>query len=451
MTEPSFAADQDRSSSALALVIAAVSLGQALQVANGNLDPKAVLWLTIAFAFCAVGAVVRSRLLSVSPTVWVLGVGLAAQFAELLTDPPAMYLQLRGPRAAVPFIAGLAVAGFLAGAGLSESPWLGRLRMPLLLLVHFLLGVWLIRSSPNPYIDVYVFQRDGLSALLRGTNPYAMTFPDIYGNSPFYGPGLSVNGRLTFGFPYPPLSLLLAAPGHLLAGDYRYSQLAAMTLSGALMTYARPGSVGAIAATVFLFTPRVFFVLEQGWTEPFVVLLLAASVFAACRAPKLLPVMLGLLFAIKQYTVLAVPAVVLLLPRPFDWKQFLGLIGKAAVVALAVSVPLILWNVPSFIRDVVTLQLHQPFRPDALSYLAWLGKGSGSPPNWIAIGAALFAAGVALWRAPRTPSGFATAVALTSLAFFAFNKQAFCNYYFFVVGACCVGIAARNAAAYQRM
>ena len=30
----------------------------------------------------------------------------------------------------------------------------------------------------------------------------------------------------------------------------------------------------------------------------------------------------------------------------------------------------------------------------------------------------------------------------TSLGFFAFNKQAFCNYYFFVIGAMCCAIAA---------
>ena len=32
----------------------------------------------------------------------------------------------------------------------------------------------------------------------------------------------------------------------------------------------------------------------------------------------------------------------------------------------------------------------------------------------------------------RDAAGFAAAVAITFLAFFAFNKQAFCNYYFFV-------------------
>jgi 4-amino-4-deoxy-L-arabinose transferase-like glycosyltransferase len=51
-------------------------------------------------------------------------------------------------------------------------------------------------------------------------------------------------------------------------------------------------------------------------------------------------------------------------------------------------------------------------------------------------------AGVSAWRLPRTPAAFATALAVTFLSFFAFNKQAFCNYYFFVIGAFAVTLAA---------
>jgi hypothetical protein len=49
---------------------------------------------------------------------------------------------------------------------------------------------------------------------------------------------------------------------------------------------------------------------------------------------------------------------------------------------------------------------------------------------------------LALWRAPRTPAGFAAASALVFLVFFAFNKQAFTNYYSLVIGALCTAAAA---------
>jgi hypothetical protein len=60
--------------------------------------------------------------------------------------------------------------------------------------------------------------------------------------------------------------------------------------------------------------------------------------------------------------------------------------------------------------------------------------------------ASLIALMIAVWRSPRSPAGFAASLALLSLAFFAFNKQAFCNYYFFVIGALCCAIAASTNA-----
>jgi hypothetical protein len=57
-----------------------------------------------------------------------------------------------------------------------------------------------------------------------------------------------------------------------------------------------------------------------------------------------------------------------------------------------------------------------------------------------AVAAAVVA--LALWRVARTPAGFALGVSALFLAFFALNKQAFANYYFFVVGALCVAVAA---------
>ena len=63
----------------------------------------------------------------------------------------------------------------------------------------------------------------------------------------------------------------------------------------------------------------------------------------------------------------------------------------------------------------------------------------------IAFVAGALASALAVWRLPSTPAGFAAAVALTYLAFFAFNKQAFSNYYFFVIGAMCCAVAASGA------
>ena len=86
-------------------------------------------------------------------------------------------------------------------------------------------------------------------------------------------------------------------------------------MTAVLVYAARPGTTSALSAFLLLFTPRVFFVLISGWTEPLLVLWLAAAVYCACRRPTLLPVALGLLLATKQYMVLALPLTVLLVPR----------------------------------------------------------------------------------------------------------------------------------------
>src|SRR2546430_15165073 len=94
------------------------------------------------------------------------------------------------------------------------------------------------------------------------------------------------------GPPSPPLSALLSLPGHLL-GDHRYSLIAATIVSAALMAWLRPGPLPAGAAALLLFTPRRFFVLEQGFTEPYVVLALTCVVLFARRVPKALPYEVG--------------------------------------------------------------------------------------------------------------------------------------------------------------
>jgi hypothetical protein len=130
------------------------------------------------------------------------------------------------------------------------------------------------------------------------------------------------------------------------------------------------------------------------------------------------------------------------------------LIATAALVAALAVAPVALWDVSAFVRSVVTLQFHQPFRSDALSFLVPLAARTGAaPPTWIAFAAALAVTVVALRRAPRSPAGFALAVGAVFFAFFAFNKQAFCNYYHFVIGALCCALAASdgNAASGARM
>jgi hypothetical protein len=424
---------------ALLQAFVAFALGQAVLVSNGNLHPRAIVWLTIGLAVALVSLVVKrwpAAMERSAPLAFgvVLVALLGVELTQCLTTMPGIYLRLGGPEPLFPYIAGLAALGVLAGGVLVERPPLGRLQFPLAVAAFVGLGAWLIKTSPDPFIDVFVFQRDATAALLHGQNPYALRYPDIYGNSPFYGEGLSVNGRLLFGFPYPPMSLYLVAPFQALLGDYRYSQLAAMAGAALLMGYARSGPAGKAVGLLYLLMPRTLFVLEQGWTEPLVVCALALVGFVALRRPSWLAVCLGALLVLKQYMVFAVPLALLLpqtRPPAGERRRFITWL----LVPGLLSLPLALWSVKDFWFDVVALQVYQPFRVEALSYLAWWAQNHERPSTVLAFIAALAGLALAFWRAPRTPAGFAASLGTVLLLFFAFNKQAFCNYYSLVVGA----------------
>jgi hypothetical protein len=278
---------------------------------------------------------------------------------------------------------------------------------------------------------------------MTGVNPYSITFPDIYaavGSEHYYGAGLSSRGRLQFGFPYLPFSLLMSAAGQVIGHDPRYAQLVALELAAALMAFARVGGFGPIAAALFLTTPRVFYVLDMAWTEPFLVLGLAAVVFAACRQSRAVPWLFGAFIALKQYLIFAVPAVWLL--DGIHRSPRVGFVSRMMIVPIGVTLPFVLWNLPAFWHSVVALQFYQPLRPDALTLLSWwTSRGHGSPSAVYSFVAAGVTAALLVWRLPRTPAGFSAAVAATFLTFFVLNKQAFCNYYFFVLGAACLMLA----------
>ncbi len=453
-TQPkSIAATGVRSTSlrAPALVFALLALSHALHLSDGQYMPYALIWIALVLIAC-VAAVLDSRALAQRLPAALLpkliGWGLVLQFVQFLLTSPDLDIYSTWPNGYAPFYLGLVAAAALIGAGLGGWAPLRRWWFPLLLLTFGLLGSWVLRHSPNPKIDVFVFQQEGSAALLRGENPYNLTFPSIYSGKSdqvFYGPGISVNGQLDFGFPYPPLSLFLALPGYLLAGDYRYAQLLALIGAAALLAIARPGRLGMAAAALLLFSPRSFYVLEQGWTEPFAILLLALTVTCACRWPRALPVALGLLLASKQ-TMIFVPILAVLLAGGLaHWRAYWALLWKAGLVALAVSLPLILGALNGFMASAITLQFYQPLRLDSLSYVAVLARAGVTTPFWLSFVAVIPALALALWRGARTPAGFATAVGLVYLAFFALNKQAFCNDYYFVLGALACAIAATTS------
>jgi hypothetical protein len=425
------------------LVVAVFALDLSVHIANGAQHPEAMRWLLTALPLVPLVVLLRrfwilDRLGECTPLYAAL-LGAMLFIAIHLTTTPAIYLQAKNFDWHHYLLAAAAVAvGFGFAVPNPRGPTLAAL-----VVTFMALGLWILANSTAPFIDVVTWHKEAYAALARGECPYSISIPNIYGHTLWYAPGTADAARVYRGYLYPPMALFLGAPGQWLAHDYRYANLFAMGATGVLIGAART-RLAFGAAALFLFAPRGFFVLEQGWTEATALFMLALTVYASRRWPRALPYVFGAMLVTKQYLVLLAPLFPFLLPRPWSLKQFVAFAWRAAVTAAVVTLPLALWDFRGFWKAVVEYQGIQPYRPDSLSLMSWTANPNGVPvvPKWLSFATIPVTLALTWWRAPRTPAGFALGGGLVFLMFFATAKQAFCNYYFFVAGMLCVALGA---------
>ena len=109
--------------------------------------------------------------------------------------------------------------------------------------------------------------------------------------------------------------------------------------------------------------------------------------------------------------------------------------ARAALVGAIVTLPFVLWNPPhSGTASSPCSSISRSGRTLSASCRGGPRRAMSRRRRWSRSRSAAAASALALWRLPRTPAGFAMAIGVTFFGFFVFNKQAFCNYYFFVVG-----------------
>jgi hypothetical protein len=432
---------------------AAILLGAALQVSSGFYDPSALVMIAAA-AGCCIAAVLRplqshtTRAGDERILVFVLLAGVLGGLATLAISQPAFYIRDAFWPPSPIYYAAIGIAACVAVMIVLDPPRATRVWFPVALGAAAILGVWVIHASPHPRIDVLTVYNAALYALREGSSPYSISFTNIYGNSSFYPPGFSSGSEVQFGFPYPPLALLMALPGKAI-GDIRYAELAALLVGAACIARSGRGRRAPLAAMVLLFTPRSLFVLEQGWSEPFAICWLGVLL---CVAAKRMPVgvPLGLLIGVKQHLLLALLFSPLLHAKksPATRRRT---IGTALAVVGAITLPFVFWDPSGFWKSVAALQFNERLRLDSLSVIAALGQRGWTPSGMVlvAVPAVALAVGIAFsWRfAPRTPSGFALSLGLSLLLLFLFSKKAFCNYYYLVIAALAASIAASDQAA----
>lgn len=426
---------------------AAIALGQALQVNNGFLDRVAFRWLLASLCLATVGVFLAARptrLESVARRALgpLLLLGVLLQSAQLLTARPLLYAPIprglddRTLTLLVSTLAVLAVVMATAGRRLRAAAF------ATFVVVHAGLGVWVVRTVPNPRIDVVTVHREAIDALAAGHSPYSIHFTNIYEDrSKYYAEGMTAKGRVLFGLPYPPLTLAFAAPAQWILGDFRYAEVMALCAAAVLIASLGWTRHAMLSAAALLTTPRILFQLEQGWTEPYGVFLLALTAALLWRRSAASPLAWGSAMAVKQYlaTMLVLTPLVPL-PRGTTRRS---VVIHAVVIASVLTLPFAVWDPQGFFRSVVWLQVLEPFRTDSLSVLAWLDtRGIRVPTIATTLIAGAGAAALALWKLPRSAGGLAAGTAFLTFVLFAFGKKAFCNYYFFVLGTLAIAVAA---------
>jgi hypothetical protein len=297
---------------------------------------------------------------SQQPSLGVAEVGLAALLAlELVahilvpyrTEPPH-------PTVAVPGLAavGLLSLGVWLGVRTFEQRWArvgGALAVAVVIAGALLARFAIVAFDVEPGFDVHLIQDAAGNALLAGQNPY--TVPSAYDS----------------GYPYWPLSAVMAAGG-LLLGDARWGLLVADTVTvAAFVAIARnvgaPDRLGALGGALLLWNSSGLYMTWQSLPEPMLIALAAVGIAVLTRPQSkgwFAGIAFGLMVATKQLGLGLLP----LLPLSRDrGRQTAFLV--AGVASAAVIVPFFLLNPAAFLEGSVSSHMVEPARDYAVNLL----------------------------------------------------------------------------------
>ena len=272
----------------------------------------------------------------------------------------------------------------------------------------------IIAWDVEPGFDVHLIQEAAGRAVLAAQNPY-LTY--VYDS----------------GYPYWPLSALLAAAG-LVVGDARWGLLVAdAAIVGAFIVIARnvgaPGRLGALAAALLLWNSSGLYMTWQSMPEPAVIAFAAAGVAALTRPRsrgRLAGAALGMAIATKQLGLGLLPF--LLLSRRSHNRTALVVAGLVSGIIVGALMAL---NPSAFLEGSLTSLLVEPARGYAINLLDPLPGIVQRFTVPIAV-VAIVALGTGLLVRLRWPDSLdgwlAASIALLTVAF-ALIGISFVNYY----------------------
>ncbi len=298
--------------------------------------------------------------------------------------------------------------------------WLNRYKFIVLVLVALLLRIFIVISSPKPFIDVFDIQKAAPRVLISGHDPYSVSF-------------LTWSGEYYNAFTYGPAVLLLDLPAVLILNDPRYTMIfAEMGTALLLFIMLKRNKYMPLATEVipllFLFQPRAVFAIEQAWVDPLVVFALTLFVYLLFFRKRLIvsSVVLGVAIASKQYSILLLPF--LMKSRWYSLKQLMVSLASALIVML----PFIVWNFRDFVNDVILLNLIIEPRYDSNSLNSLIHEMLGVDiPTYVYFALILLLFLTLFRKMTDKPYSIILAGALSTLGMFLLYKLAFLHYYYY--------------------
>jgi len=229
--------------------------------------------------------------------------------------------------------------------------------------------------------------------------------------------------------------------------DVRFAFLLCLAVGAHLLRQAarragRSEGVADLVGLLFLFVPRLAFVIKYSHSEPVTGLLLAAAVYALVAEREILGlIVLGACLSSKQYLAMVAPLPLLYCRTP---RRLLWLGAGAAAPWL----PFLVWGPRALWLAGFQIHMDRLVRKDALTFSAWLIQHELAPlPRWIGVVAGLLASTVQGLRARPSTAGLFLGMAAALVVMLALSPQAFQNYYVLVVWMLLAALAAAPAEA----
>jgi hypothetical protein len=282
-------------------------------------------------------------------------------------------------------------------------------------------GIVTIVLISNPNIDVWDLLQQSSTGLLHGDDMYRQHWLHSTGLQSVY--------------PYLPASTLVLAPFRWVLGDVRYGLLAASLLTAWLLRRHRSNTPPALAALVIVM-PDWVYLINRSWTEPLLVLLIAAAIIAMKAGRSTVAVVaLAIALASKQ-------PIVLLLPLFALWPSFgLRRVVAACAIAVAIVLPWFIAGPSDLWHDAVHANLNLAVMPNALNLSAVFLRHGTTVDFWLLAIGLVVGYALVLWRVPRSPSGLALGCAIVMWAYNLTNTQTFFNHYVLPLGLLVVALA----------